>query len=427
VKTESATTQAAPAAESEATGRHRRAVDGSGVGEGAVYCLKVFAVVRVAMVVLALVSVAVLPHVPVGGVDSSPVGQLPGPVSVPGWPAHAITPGWNNVFTSWERFDALWYLRIASHGYADHDGSAAFYPLFPLVSRGVSFLIGGHTFAAGMLVANAAAFGALLILYLLTRLELSRDAARAAVLFAAIFPTAFFFLSPYSESLFLLLVVTSFWGARGGRWWLAGLAGALAALTRNIGVLMALPLAVEAVHQAVKAPRERPRRWLGLVAALGPPAGAATYLLYWRLRIHDLWAPIHQQNGWQRQLSVPVKTLTSATGDAFRFLGIYPGGYHLLDWLVTVPVLALAVYAAVKFRPTYGVYLWASILAPLVFIFKDRPLMSFPRFALVLFPVFWAMGRLTERSRLRRELAVATSAALLGMLLLLYVNWYYIF
>jgi hypothetical protein len=409
------------------TGRHRRSGPDSEVREGAIYCLTVFVAVRVMLVALALASVAVLPHVPVGGTEAGPLGQVPGPVSVPGWPAHEITPGWHNAVTAWERFDALWYLRIASQGYADHDGSAAFYPLFPLAIRVVSVVIGGHTFAAGMLVANGAAFGALLILYLLTRSELSEDAARAAVLFAAIFPTAFFFLSPYSESLFLLLALATFWAARRGRWWIAAVAGGLAALTRNIGVLLALPLAVEAIQQSMESSPRRPGRWLGLAAAIGPLVGVGTYLAYWQLRIGDWWAPIHQQNGWQRQLYGPVATLSKATGDAFRFLGIYPGGYHLLDWMVAVPVLGLSVYAAVRFRPAYAVYAWAGILAPMAFIFKDRPLMSFPRFALPLFPVYWALARLTEKSRLSRELAVAASAALLGLLVLLYVNWYYIF
>ena len=39
--------------------------------------------------------------------------------------------------------------------------------------------------------------------------------------------------------------------------------------------------------------------------------------------------------------------------------------------------------------------------------------MSFPRFALPLFPLFWGMARLTERSRALRELALVASAAFL--------------
>jgi hypothetical protein len=81
----------------------------------------------------------------------------------------------------------------------------------------------------------------------------------------------------------------------------------------------------------------------------------------------------------------------------------------------------------VWFRPTYGLYVWASALVPMAFIFHGRPLMSFPRFALALFPVFWAMARWTERSRLRHEVVLVASASLLGVLLVLFVNWYYIF
>ena len=413
--------------DAEAMGRHRSEASPwwrRALPPWVLYCVGVFVGVRLVMAVLALISVAVLPHAPAGGAFSPELGRIPGPVGVPGWPAHAIAGGWHNVLTAWERFDALWYLRIAAHGYALHDGSAAFYPLFPLAVRAVSFPIGGHTYAAGLLVSNGAALGALIALYALTRSELSEDAARGAVLFASVFPTAFFLVAPYSESLFLLLVVLSFLAARRERWVWAGVAGGLAALTRNVGVLMAVPLAVEAVHQAV----ERRRTWpASLLAALGPLAGAAAYLGYWELRLKDWLAPIHQQTGWERHLVSPFKTLVTGTQDAYRFFGIYPGGYHLLDWLIAVPVLALAVYAALRFRPVCGVYVWVSILPPLVFIFQDRPFMSFPRFALPLFPLFWGMARLTERSRALRELALVASAAFLGLLLVLFVNWYYVF
>ena len=94
---------------------------------------------------------------------------------------------------------------------------------------------------------------------------------------------------------------------------------------------------------------------------------------------------------------------------------------------MAIPVLGLAVWVSVKLRPAFAVYVWATILAPLAFIFTSRPLMSFPRFALPLFPIFWGAARLTEGRRVRRELAVAASATMLGVLLLLFVAWYYVF
>ena len=139
---------------------------------------------------------------------------------MPGWPAQPVDLGWQNAFTAWERFDALWYLRIAEGGYRLGDGSAAFFPLYPLAIRGLSFVLSGHPLAAATIVSNAAFWGGLVVTYLLTTSELSERAARATVLLMCLFPTAHFFLMPYSESLFFLLSVTSFWGLGGGDgWW----------------------------------------------------------------------------------------------------------------------------------------------------------------------------------------------------------------
>ena len=395
---------------------------------GLAYCLKVFAAMRIGLTVIALVSVALLPDLSrLSPAVRQGLPAIPGPVDVPGWPAHAVSPGPHNLFTSWERFDALWYLRIADSGYRDGDGSAAFFPLYPLVTRGVSTVIGGHPLAAGLLVSNASFLAALMVLYLLTRAEFQdEDLARRTVLFTAVFPTALFFLAPYSESMFLLLVLVALWGARRSNWLVAAAAGFLAALTRNMGVLLTLPLLVEAVHQAVLA---RPRRWPfpEVLAAAGPLAGLGVYLAFWRHLAGDWLAPLHQQAFWERHLQNPISTVGKGTHEAFRWIGIYPGGYHLLDWMVAVPVLAAAIYAVVKFRPSYSVYAWVSILIPLCYIFTGRPLMSFPRFALPIFPVFWAFGRWTGPSRARLELVVGASAALLGVMTLLFVNWYYVF
>jgi Mannosyltransferase (PIG-V) len=430
-------------AEAGRAGRHRTLGPGAGgsggwggLGPGLWYCLKVFLALRVGLSVVALIAVAVLPHAPPGGSVLGPGGaQVPGPVGVPGWPAHAIASGWGNALTWGERFDALWFLRIATAGYSAHDGSAAFFPLFPLLVRWVSALLGGHPLAAAVLVSNLACLGALALLYALGRTEVGEDRARAAVAFTAVFPTSFFLLAPYSESLFLLLTLGALWGARRRRWWVAAVAGALAALTRNLGVLLVLPLAAEAVHQLLEdrrrtgpGPRPSGASVAGpLAASLGPLAGLAVYLGYWRRLGGDWLAPLHQQAGWQRQLTNPGHTLADATRDALRFLGVYPGGYHLLDWVIGVPVLLLAVYVVFRFRPAYGIYVWASILVPMTYIFAGRPLMSFPRFALPLFPLSWALAGLTSRSRGAREAALACSAGLLAVLFLLFVNWYYVF
>jgi Mannosyltransferase (PIG-V) len=393
------------------------------------YCAKVFLGLRLGLFVLGLVATGLLPP------HSQFPGAVPPPVDVPGWPAHEITAGWHNLFTSFERQDALWFLRIATDGYASGDGSAAFFPLYPLLVRLLSFLFGGHPLAAALVLSNAAFLGALFVLYFLTASELgSEDAARRSVLYVAVFPTSFFFLAPYSESLFLLLAATAFWAARRGRWPLAGLAAALAAATRSIGVLLVVALAIEAVHQrrervrAGAAPDEADRQ-LGarLLWSAAGGLGLLAYLAYWGIAQGDFLAPLTRQGDWQRTLTFPLVTLWKATDLAFHLAGVYFGAYFQLDWLVTVPCLALAGYAAWRFRPAYGFFTWASLLVPLSFIFEGRPLMSVPRFALVQFPIAWALADLTGRRRLPHDAVVAVSAALLGLLTILFVNWYFTF
>ena len=410
---------AVPLASSASAGRHR-ADDVQSIRSGLRYCVAVFLSVRVVLSIIALVSVALLPNA--GALSESVRGaaHIPGPVSVPGWPAHAFSPGWHNVWTAWEPEDALWFLRIATGGYATGDGSAAFFPLYPMLTRVVSFAIGGHPLAAAILVSNLSLLGALAMLYVLTRTELSEETARRAVLYAAVFPTSFFFLAPYSESTFLLLVLVCLWAARRRHWEAAAAAGAAAALTRSVGIVLSVPLAVEAINQWLESGRRGvPLR--GLLSGLGPPVGTFLYLAYWHHRVGDWLAPVHQQAGWDRSLTNPLSALWQGSLDAL------PGGYHQLDWLVMVPALAFAAYALRRFRPAFGVYVWASLLPPLLLVFGGRPLMSLPRFLLPMFPLYWAAACWTQDHPLRHEVYLVASSILLGIMLLLFVSWYYVF
>jgi hypothetical protein len=373
--------------------------------------VEVFLAVRVGLLLLGLISVSLFPALD--------------PVSVPGWVARPLPdPGWHNLFTAWERFDGLWFLRIAAGGYGASDGSAAFLPLYPLAIRIASSLIGGHPFAAALIVSNGSFLGALLVLYSLTRSELSEGAARTTVVLLCFFPTSFFFLAPYSESLFLLLSVTALWAARRGRWPVAALAGFGAALTRSVGIVVVAAIAVEALQQ-----RSEGKRTLlpGLAAAAGAGLGIVAALGFWAAKAGDWLAPLHQQSNWQRVFSWPWTTLVEGTKIAFRYVGNANGGYWLIDWIIVVAMLAASAYALVRYRWSYRVYLLGGLLIPLSYIFEGRPLMSMPRFVLPLFPAFWAMAELAERWRVPRWAVATVGAVGLGLLVPLFVNWYYIF
>src|SRR5215210_1703766 len=160
------------------------------------------------------------------------------------------------------RWDSVWYLRIADSGYGrnaspgsghrpllaqDSMPRAAFFPLYPLLVRGVGTLFGGShgaLLAAAYLISLVAFLGALALLHRLAELELGRRLARPTLLLLSVFPAAVYIGAPYSESLFLLLAVGAFYAARSGSWAWAGACAALASATRSAGLLLLIPLAM---------------------------------------------------------------------------------------------------------------------------------------------------------------------------------------
>lgn len=354
-----------------------------------------------------------------------------GAVDVPGWPATSPSESWHTVFTAWERHDALWFLRIAAFGYEREDASAAFFPLYPLASRGVANLLGDNWLLGAYVVSNVALVVGLTVLYRLTALEFSDATARRAVLYLAIFPTAFFLYAPYTESLFLALSVGCLYAARRSSWLLAGYLGAMASLTRSTGLLLMLPLAIEAVLQArahVGPARARVAALAqGLTASAAVALGIGAYFLYWERFAGDWRRPLDVQgSNWSREKSWPWETLAAGWREGTAYFGAFPGGYHTVDLVLVLVALVAGAWLLVGTRLTYSAYFWATLLFPMTLAFGGRPFLSMPRFLLVMFPLVWALARLSERFRVH-DAVVAASACGLGLLSILYVSWYFLF
>jgi hypothetical protein len=110
-----------------------------------------------------------------------------------------ILPGgdpWHLLFSMWQRYDALWYQQIATHGYAAGDSTVAFYPLYPLLSHVTSLLFGGQIVVAELLVSSVAFAVGMWLLYKVARLDAGPFAAQLVILLTAFFPVGFFLLAP---------------------------------------------------------------------------------------------------------------------------------------------------------------------------------------------------------------------------------------
>jgi len=331
---------------------------------------------------------------------------------------HELGP-WLDV---WARWDSDWYLLIAEEGYRPAPSSTpAFFPLYPALVGGLGRLLLGHYVLAGVLVSLAACLAAFALLHRLALPRLGGEGARRAVLYLALFPTALFLQAVYAESLFLALALAAFVLAERGRWLGAGAAAGLALLTRPVGIAL-LPALLVLAWRA----EDRPR------ALLAPALAAATGALYplalW-LWIDEPLAFLRAQEGiWQRELSWagPLGGLWEGAAALFRDDGGRALALNLQQFVFALVFVALAVIAWRAFGAAYGVFAAVGLAIPLAAPSERWPLLSLPRFGLVLFPLLLALALDGGRRRGVHEAIVAVSALLLGLFVVQWALWQWV-
>lgn len=337
----------------------------------------------------------------------------------------------HTLMQEWNRWDTGHYTAIAIHGY-DGAWRTAFFPLFPLLER-IGTLIFHDPFTVGLVIANLANLGLLMVLFQLIKEDFGHHRARNAVLYLSIFPSAFFFAAAYTESLFLFLALLSFYQMRRSRWWLAGLCGFFACITRSTGIFLVLPFVYEYLRlHSFSLKRIR----LDVLALALIPTGLLVYSVYCQWKFRDALAWEHAQAVWYHQLMPPWKTLylvvhtiRHGTPGLLSFQALH----NLLDLLSIFFVLAMIALMFVgstklsREHMAYGVWsvpLVLFLLSVPVIGTPLLPLQSFPRFMLEIFPVFLVAGGLGEH-RWFHESYVLVSGSLffLSSLLFLTGHW----
>ena len=334
------------------------------------------------------------------------------------------------------RWDATWYLQIAQEGYADAT-RAAFFPLYPFLARAVGTLF-GSALVGGMAVSFACAIAGLAVVHRLAVLELGEPAARAAVWLLACYPAAFFLSAVYSESLFLLLSAGAVYAARTDRWWWAGALGGLASATRSAGVVLLVALAL--LWWASSERRVRDLVPLGLV-----PLGLGAYCAGLALAGLDWAAPFDAQEQWFRSFAGPFVGAwdgTVAAWDGARQLlsgartpvffeqaggDPYVTAAHNLELFAALVVAVPMVVGALRRLPfAYGAYAVAALALPLSYPVAPQPLMSLPRFVLVLFPLFLWLGGWAVRTRWRLPVVGGAFLSLQAVAAASFATWHWV-
>jgi hypothetical protein len=337
--------------------------------------------------------------------------------------AHVVPRRLSQLFVdSLNTWDAGWYTAIATSGYSynqtTHAGNVAFFPLYPLLVGSVLPLLPDAR-VAGILISNLLLAGALIVLYRLVAARLGPNTAKVTLVLLAVFPFAFFYSAVYTESLFLFLTTLAFYLTERERWWLAGVIGALAALSRLVGLALGPALLLAYVQRKSFQWRRFDAQ---LLAAAIVPLGTLLYAGYLLARFRDPLAFYTSSlYGWGRHnLFIALQQGSQQWIDPTQLI---PGDYDLvlqLNLLIALVWLLLVIPVGRRLGLGYAAFVLIGTVVPL-----SAGLESVGRYLAVLFPVF-AVGASYLSQRWAYRLVIAGSGMLLGLLAVLFANSYWI-
>jgi len=307
----------------------------------------------------------------------------------------------------WRHFDAIWFIRIAAHGYGRGDLSTAYMPLYPLLIRCASVLTGGHLLAAALLVSNVSCLAAAGLIWRWVANLCDGLVAWRTVVLLLLFPDAFFLLGAYSESTFLLFSASALLALGRGRWLLAGTLATLATLTRLQGLVLVVPILIAAWPHR----REAQTVVTALIAAALPPLGSWLYqrLLFHALGGGDLLHTFRDQ--WNIPIQAPWRTIwryvTVIRSPQWSMFHSHLYNYVML-WDLAIAILGLLVLALSWRRlgpalSSYGLVSWCFMMTRWY---------STGRYTLAILPLFLALALWAETPRRFRWLSTASLALL---------------
>jgi Gpi18-like mannosyltransferase len=311
-------------------------------------------------------------------------------------PVASLPSGLFSAFTPWIRWDVNWYVSIAVEGYSVPDGRGAFLPLYPLLIRLAGTALNGQYFSGAALVSDLACLGSLILLYDLAQREVQSGRRTLAALL--IYPFAFFLFVSYSEALLVLCSLAAFWAARRERWWLVGVFGALAVLTKVTAFALLPALALEWWQQR-KRRSPLSSAWLLLI-----PLAMGGWMLARQLWLggtgvsldsvgYGALTPVvsaDYQAGWKEALVWPWEGAWAALIAPFQ---LWPNSYAMLAAVNVVIVGVVAGLVILSMRlpnRAYPLYAATLLIMNLMLSATGVPLIDVPRRMLSAFPIFIA-------------------------------------
>ncbi len=336
----------------------------------------------------------------------------------------------------WRRWDAQHYLSLAEakEWYMYIGGSEkteifiVFYPLYPALVKIFALITGGNAFWAAELVSTLCLIGSAFFLYKLVLIDYGKKLAFNSVKYMLIFPVSFFFMAPFTESLFVMLSILTFYCLKKERWFLAGIFGMFAGLTRFHGIILIVPFIIEfLISKDIFArlfSKERKQAVKDIftkgINAFLIPCGYLLYLLLNYVVTGDAFKYLFwQKTHWFQEFSLTylydqnnlklfpipsgIKTVSdniSGITDLKLFAALW-----LPQMIIITAAMLLILYAIkIKFKLQYFSYMSIFIFGTISLSW----LLSSPRYILAAFPIYILLALLSKNKKVDLIITIAS-------------------
>lgn len=329
----------------------------------------------------------------------------------------------NPLIYSRANFDGNHYLNIARRGHG-HTQEA----FFPLYSNLIRFFarFTPHVNAGIMISSISFAVAMIFFVRLIYLDHKDKRIVFWTIIGLLVFPTSFFFGMVYTESLFLMLIVMSFYFARTGRWWLAGVCGALASYTRLMGIVLLPALLIERWVEISSQESwfEKLKKSLPILMIA---FGLLTYMYYLWQTTGDALAFIHIQKLFGQGRSDKLILLYQVFWRYYKMLiSVDPRNIIyfniVLEFITGLGLLVYSIYAFFRQRKSYAIFAIISYLIPTL----TGNFVSLPRYILVTFPFFIDFGKVLANHSNWRWIIITISSFLSLGLWLMFARGYWI-
>lgn len=312
-------------------------------------------------------------------------------------------PSWISALAN---FDGIHYLLIAKQNYSQWE--QAFFPLYPLLIKGVSYIVPNFLISA-LLISNIS-FG--VGFFIFQRLLKSWGIKTNAPLFFLLsFPTAFFFGTVYTEGLFFMLIILSLYFLHKKQYVLAGICATLSSATRLIGIFLIIPFFFNLLSENKKVISNIKLIFLNYIfLLLSPLLGLLSYMSYLWLTTGDPLfffnsQPIFGANRSTHLILLPqvyfryMKILSTAAPDFRWFMSLLEMSMFSFVFIILMLDLIKIIKQLPHPSKTTLIFFGLNIFSLINLILPTctGTFSSIPRYALFSFSIFLYLAQLKSK------------------------------